>query len=105
MAAQAFPDILSAELERQGDAWSLAVTVSSPYDSEQRYADGWRVLAPDGAVLGTHELAHPHQNEQPFTRTMTALAIPPDVAQIIVEGRDLANGYGGTTVSVEVPGR
>jgi len=101
-SAQRFPDVIGAELTRSGETWSLAVTISSPYDSPERYADGWRVLAPDGTVLGEHTLTHDHAGEQPFTRTMTGLRIPEGVEQIVVEGRDLAHGYGGTTTTIEV---
>ena len=101
---QKYPDVRDAELESSGgDTWSLSVTISSPYDSPERYADGWRVLAPNGDVLGKHELMHDHANEQPFTRTQTGLEIPQDVQEITVEARDLKNGYGGETVTIPVP--
>lgn len=69
----------------------------------QRYADGWRVIAPDGTVLGEHTLLHDHAAEQPFTRTQSGVAIPTDVLTVTIEGRDLVNGYGGTTLTVDVP--
>lgn len=100
---QNYPDVVEADLEPSGgDTWSLSVTISSPYDSPERYADGWRVLSPDGTVLGAHELMHAHTNQQPFTRTQTGLEIPQNVQEITVEGRDLKNGYGGDTVTVPV---
>lgn len=99
-----FPDIVDATLEPEdGGTWTLAVTVSSPYDTPERYADGWRVLSPGGEELGVHELAHDHAGEQPFTRTQTGLDIPGGVDQIVVEGRDLQNGYGGKTKQVDIP--
>ncbi len=105
-AGAEYPEIVAAELTAEDDeTWTLEVTVSSPYDSPDRYADGWRVLDPDGEVLGTHELTHDHAGEQPFTRTQTGLRIPEDIQQVTVEGRDLDNGYGGETVTVEVPPR
>jgi hypothetical protein len=103
-AGQRHPDVLKVELVRKdGDRFDVTVTLSSPYDTPQRYADGWRVLAPDGTVLGTHTLSHDHANEQPFTRTQSDLVIPAGVSQVIVEGRDKMNGYGGRTVTVQVP--
>jgi hypothetical protein len=93
---------VEAELEQSGDeTWSLSVTISSPYDSPERYADGWRVLAPDGTVLGKRELTHPHGG-QSFTRSQSGLEIPQDIQEITIEGRDLKNGYGGDTVTVPV---
>lgn len=102
-AAQDFPDVLEVELTASGDTWSVAATISSPYDSPERYADAFRVLGPDDTELGVRELLHDHGAEQPFTRSLDGLAIPDDVTEVTVEGRDLANGWGGDTVTVPVP--
>ena len=102
-ADAAFPDVVAVELRRDGDTWSLDVTMSSEYDSPERYADGWRVLDPGGNELGTMELTHDHAGEQPFTRSQSGLEIPDGVETITVEGHDLENGYGGATVEVDVP--
>lgn len=103
-ADQKYPDILSAELSGpDGTEYDIAITVSSPYDSPDRYADGWRVLDEDGNVLAEHELAHDHANEQPFTRSRGPFVIPEGVAKITVEGHDQEHGYGGETVTIDVP--
>jgi hypothetical protein len=97
-----FPDVLAAEptFDEATDTWSFSVTMSSPYDTPERYADGWRVVGPDGTVFGIHTLAHDHASEQPFTRTQTGVEIPEDVTRVTIEGRDQANGFGGDTVTV-----
>lgn len=100
---QKFPDVLEVELTPSGEEWMIAVTISSPYDTPERYADGWRVMTPDGEVLAEHDLAHDHANEQPFTRQRGPFAIPAEVEEVVVEGRDKANGYGGKTIKVPVP--
>ena len=98
------PDVLAAVLTGDSDGrWSLDVTLSSQYDSADRYADGWRVLDADGVVLGEHTLTHDHADEQPVTRTQTGLEIPDGVDVVTVEGSDTENGYGGATLAVEVP--
>lgn len=105
-AEQRYPDILAATLHPSAPAtFQVDVTISSPYDTPQRYADGWRVLTPDGVELGSHTLLHDHAAEQPFTWTQRDLAIPDDIERVIVEGRDLVHGYGGAAVEVAVPGR
>lgn len=99
-----FPDVLAVELRPVGEqTYDVVVTISSPYDTPQRYADGWRVLDEDGAVLGTHTLLHDHASEQPFTRTQRGVVIPGDIDEVTVEGRDQRNGFGGRTITVEVP--
>ncbi len=98
-----FPDVIAVELRGDGDTYSLDVTMSSEYDTPERYADGWRVLDPEGNELGAWELTHDHAGEQPFTRSQSGLEIPDGVETITVEGHDLENGYGGATVEVDVP--
>ncbi|MDK4289679.1 hypothetical protein [Corynebacterium pseudodiphtheriticum] len=100
---QKYPDILEAELSGSDGEYRIAVTVSSPYDSPERYADGWRVLDEDGTVLAEHELGHDHANEQPFTRSRGPFEIPDNVNEVTVEGHDQEHGYGGKTVTIEVP--
>ena len=100
-----YPDVTAVEIVQDGQTFTVDVTISSPYDSPERYADGWRVLDEEGEVLGEMELAHDHASEQPFTRSQTGLEIPEDVTTVTVEGRDSENGYGGATVEATVPGR
>ena len=89
VGADLYPDVLAVELiETGGGAYLVSVTMSSPYDTPSRYADAWRVLAPDGTVLGVRVLAHDHQFEQPFTRSLSGVIIPADITEVIVEGRD-----------------
>lgn len=100
-----FPNVRAASLTVSGAGlYTLSATVSSPYDTPERYADGWRVLeAGSSRVLGEHELTHDHASEQPFTREQTGLRIPASVNRVTIEGRDKKNGYGGGTVTIDVP--
>ena len=100
-----FPDILAVEVSADGESWRFAVTMSSPYDAPDRYADAWRVIGPDGEVYGVRELLHDHATEQPFTRTLAGVDIPAGVTEVTVEGRDQLNGWGGATVTVDMPSR
>jgi hypothetical protein len=100
---QKFPNVLSAVVTKStDDTYVVEATLSSPYDTPQRYADAWRVVDRDGNVLGVRELSHDHQTEQPFTRTLDGVSIPPNVDVVIIEGRDQVNGWGGRRVEVPV---
>jgi len=103
-AEEQYPDIVAVDAEFDDDngTWSFAVTVSSPYDSPERYADGWRVLGPDDRVYGVHTLGHDHANEQPFTRRQIGVDVPDGVEAVTIEGRDQVSGFGGQTVTVEL---
>ena len=67
------------------------------------YANRWELLAPDGEVLATRMLAHPHVHEQPFTRGLTAVRIPGEFTWVRVRAHDLVHGYGGREVTLSVP--
>lgn len=98
-----YPDVIGVEVNPEGgNLYEFEVTISSPYDSPDQYADAWRVLAPDGTVLGVRELLHDHASEQPFTRSLSGVEIPEGVTTVTVEGRDLLNGWGGETMEVDV---
>lgn len=101
---EAFPDVVDVVVQREADgSYTFDVTISSPYDSPERYADAWRVRSVDGTVYGVRELLHDHAGEQPFTRSLRGVEIPPDVETIVVEGRDLDNGWGGEIMRVDLP--
>lgn len=94
---QRFPDVIEATATFDGETWTIAATLSSPYDTPERYADSWRVIGPDGTVYGERFLTHDHANEQPFTRSQSGIEIPDDVDVVTIEGRDQQYGWGGET--------
>ena len=98
-----YPDVVDAVAESTDGEWRFDVTLSSPYDTPERYADAWRIVGPDGVVFGVRELAHDHQNEQPFTRSLSGVEIPVGVTTVTIEGRDQLNGWGGATLTLDLP--
>jgi len=105
-SAQRFPDVVGVKVQARGaDTFDFDVTVSSPYDSVQRYADAFRVSGKDGKVYGERILWHDHAGEQPFTRDLYGVTIPPSVRTVVVQARDQKHGYGGKTAEVALPGR
>jgi hypothetical protein len=99
------PDVVDASAVDDGDTWTISATLSSPYDSPERHADAWRVLGPDGSVLGERILTHHHADEQPFTRSLSGVDIPDDVEVVTIEGRDQVSGWGGGTFELALPER
>ena len=99
---QRFPDVIDVVATPADDGWDFDVTVSSPYDSAERYADAWRVVGPDGAVLGVRELLHDHADEQPFTRSLRGVEIPSELDVVVVEARDSSNGWGGQAMDISL---
>lgn len=103
---QKYPNVLAAQVRMAGaDRFDFDVTVSSPYDSPQRYADAFRVMGRDGTVYGVRTLFHDHAGEQPFTRDLYGVKIPPAVRGVTVQARDQRFGYGGRAIEIMLPGR
>lgn len=74
--------------------WSFDVTVAHPDTGWEDYVDGWHVETPEGAILGTRILLHPHVNEQPFTRSLGNVTVPGGTDEIRIRPHDLVSGYG-----------
>jgi hypothetical protein len=106
VSSQKHPDVIAAKVQpRSAGKFDFDVTVSSPYDTPQRYADAFRVMHKDGTVYGERVLLHDHATEQPFTRDLYGVVVPAGVRSVVVQARDLKNGWGGKTVEVVLPGR
>lgn len=89
--------------------WTFSVQVAHPDTGWEDYADGWDVVLPDGTVAKanpddpfTRLLLHPHETEQPFTRSQSNIPIPPEVTTVIVRAHDLVAGFGGQEVMVDL---
>lgn len=89
-----FPEVVSAQATNQGDTWSFSVTLRHADEGWDHYADGWRVFDGNGVELGYRLLAHPHVNEQPFTRSLSGVRIPDGLTHVIIRPHDLVHGIG-----------
>ena len=53
-------------------------------------------------MLGTRVLAHPHENEQPFTRDLSGVAVPAGVAEVVIRAHDKVEGFGGKELTLRL---
>jgi len=96
-------DVVAVEADQEGaGTWRFDVTVAHADEGWDHYADKWEVLAPDGRLLGTRVLLHPHETEQPFTRSLGGVAIPEGIDHVILRAHDSVHGLGGAEVTVEL---
>ena len=96
-------DVVAVELEKGNDGiYRFDVTLRHTDIGWDHYADRWEVLAPDGTTLGTRVLAHPHVDEQPFTRSLSGVKIPKDVKKVEIRGHDSVHAFGGKTMVVDL---
>jgi len=98
-------DVLKVDVREAGDnVFRFSVTVEHADEGWDHYADAWEVVGEDGTIYGKRVLAHPHVDEQPFTRSGTA-TIPDGVKTVIVRAHDSVHGLGGKELEVSLPGR
>ena len=95
--------------EKEPNSWTFHVTVQHLDTGWEDYADGWDVVLPDGKVIKpdpeapyTRLLLHPHDAEQPFTRSQTGILIPDGITIVQVRAHDLMNGFCGEEVKVDL---
>lgn len=97
-------DVVGAEVVPEGGGtWRFHVTVAHGDTGWDHYADKWEVLGPAGQVLGTRTLLHPHENEQPFTRSLGGVKIPDDVSELTLRAHDSVHGTGGRELTITLP--
>ena len=97
-------DVVDVSVEPEpGGTLEFHVTVLSADEGWDKYADEWSVRLPDGTIIGTRTLAHPHEDEQPFTRSLGGLDIPDGTTSVIVAARDSVEGYCGSEYELSLP--
>ena len=97
-------DVIAVAVKKIGDnVYQFSVTVSHTDEGWNHYADKWDILAPDGQILGTRILHHPHVNEQPFTRSLSGVKIPDGITEVTIRAHDSVHAYGGKVMRVVLP--
>ena len=97
-------DVIGATVEhRTARIYDFDVTIRSHETGWERYADRIEVLGPDGKILSTRVLEHPHEQEQPFTRDVTGVEVPRGVTEVTIRAHHKPAGYDGATLRVTLP--
>ena len=96
--------IVDVRVECPGSC-TFSVTLEHADQGWSHYADRWDVLTLDGRLLKSRVLHHPHDNEQPFTRSLGGVLVPAGASQVKIRARDSKHGYSKQEVVVDLPGR
>lgn len=94
--------VIGAAATDTGDGtFSISATVSSDETGWDKYADLWTVSV-DGEVIGERVLAHPHESEQPFTRSLSGVVIPDGTTVLEIAAHDSVLGFCGDVFELEL---
>ena len=98
------PEVIDARATRAADGtYRFDVTVRHADEGWEHYADSWDVLDGKGTVLGTRVLLHPHEHEQPFTRSLSDVRVPSDVRTVTIRAHDKVHGNGSKVFALDLP--
>lgn len=94
-------DVVGAKAsETAPGIWRFDVTVRHGDEGWDHYANRWDVIGPDGKELGVRVLAHPHETEQPFTRSLGGVKIPEGTPFVMIRANDSVHDLGGAEFKV-----
>lgn len=99
-------DVVDVRVSDAGSGkFDFSVTVRHDDEGWDHYSNVWQVTGADGTVYGERVLLHPHENEQPFTRSQSDIKIPDGVTEVIIRAGDSQHEFSGLEKTVQLPGR
>lgn len=109
VASTSLPDVtdgcahvVNATAVNQGaGTFTISATVLSADTGWDKYADLWTVSV-DGVVIGERVLAHPHETEQPFTRSVSGVVVPEGATVLSIAAQDSVSGFCGEVFELEL---
>ena len=82
---------------------TFSVTLEHGDEGWDHYANQWDVVTLDGSLLKSRVLYHPHENEQPFTRSVSGVKIPTGTKAVKIRAKDSKHGYSAEEYIVQLP--
>ncbi len=94
-----YAHVLAVEVQRTAEGtYRFSTTVRHRDEGWEHYADVWRVVG-ENVANGDRILTHPHDSEQPFTRSQSDV----DAAGTIrVEASGSVHGLGGSVIALNL---
>lgn len=89
-------------VQRDDATWCFYTTVLHNDEGWNHYANAWQVLDDHGNEIGLRSLLHPHDEEQPFTRSECNIKIPAGTKTLRVRAKCNVHGFGGHEVVLDL---
>ncbi|MBI9106662.1 MAG: hypothetical protein JEZ04_07925 [Spirochaetales bacterium] len=98
-----YTHVMKVRAAENAGLWRFDVTLRHGDEGWDHYANLWVVVDVEtGEEYGRRVLAHPHVNEQPFTRSQSGIRIPEGVTAVTVKAACNVHGFGGTELAVQI---
>lgn len=85
-------EVQDVSVSKTNGGYTFAVKILHEDSGWKHYVDAYEILDKDGNILGKRVLWHPHENEQPFTRSLTNVKIN-NIQTVYVRAHDSVDGY------------
>ena len=95
-------EVVKVMIEPAAHRWTFHVTLKHDDKGWDHYADGWRIVDSKGVELGYRKLWHPHEKEQPFTRSLANILVPKGENIIFIEAHDKVHGWSKQRVRIDL---
>jgi len=80
------------KVSKHNKTYTFAVKILHEDSGWKHYVDAYEILDKNGNILGKRVLYHPHENEQPFTRSLQNVKIE-NIKTVYVRAHDSVDGY------------
>lgn len=91
-----------AAKQSSDSTWCFNTTVRHQDEGWDHYANAWTVNDLAGNQLGKRVLYHPHDTEQPFTRSLCNVNIPDNISKVTISAQCEKHGIGGHVVEIDL---
>lgn len=88
--------------QKSASGWCFDVSVRHNDQGWKHYADGWEIIDLEGNRIGYRRLGHPHDNEQPVTRSQCNIKISSETSKVLVRAKCNEHGFGGKPIFVDL---
>jgi len=98
-----YTHVIKARGAVRNGSWTIYVTLLHNDSGWGHYADRWQIIDPaTGEILAERILGHPHENEQPFTRSLSRISLPASITVILIRGACQVHGFGGSEITIDL---
>lgn len=93
-----YAHVLATSFRKTGDTYTVSATVRHNDTGWDNYADAFEVRG-EAVENGLRVLLHPHETEQPFTRSQSGVKA---AGLVWLEAKDNLEGYGGSKIFLDL---
>lgn len=97
------PQVITAELTRNGAQWSVTVVLSHEDSGWDHFASGFEVDMPDGTRIAYKELTRPHPDSTRIDVSLGGLSIPEGTDHVLIRTRCSLVGWSAEPYAVAMP--